>query len=165
MRTPAGADVELRGEALRKQDPLRTVREPRGIDGAQARHLRRGAVSFIGIATIADIGRDAEIDDDRRRLRANIVLETHDSKPFLEDEWVGGTLLFGDGDPMPAVSITARDIRCVMVNLDPDTAKQDARMLKAVVRLNDNYAGVYGTVVRTGSIHVGQTVRFTPAGS
>jgi uncharacterized protein len=46
----------------------------------------------------------------------------------------------------------------MMINLDPDTATQDARMLKAVVRLNANNAGVYGTVVRTGAIHVGQQV-------
>lgn len=46
----------------------------------------------------------------------------------------------------------------MMINLDPDTAQQDARVLKAVVRLNANNAGVDGTVVRTGTIHVGQTV-------
>ena len=42
--------------------------------------------------------------------------------------------------------------------LDPATAKQDAQMLKGVVRLNANNAGVYGTVVQTGTIRVGQTV-------
>jgi hypothetical protein len=45
-----------------------------------------------------------------------------------------------------------------MINLDPDTATQDARMLKTVVRLNLNNAGVYGTVVQTGAIHVGQPI-------
>lgn len=91
-------------------------------------------------------------------MRANIVLETDDSAAFAEDQWIGRTLVFGDMEAMPAVSITARDLRCVMVNLDPDTGKQDPRVIKAVVRLNDNNAGVYGTVVRTGMIHVGQTV-------
>jgi hypothetical protein len=46
----------------------------------------------------------------------------------------------------------------MMINLDPDTATQDARMLKTVVRLNTNNAGVYGTVVATGAIHFGQPV-------
>ena len=45
-----------------------------------------------------------------------------------------------------------------MINLDPDTATQDARVLKTVVRLNNNNAGVYGTVVQTGTIRVGQPV-------
>jgi hypothetical protein len=46
----------------------------------------------------------------------------------------------------------------MMINLDPDTAKQDPRVMKAVVRLNNNNAGVYGTVARTGHISVGQAV-------
>ena len=46
----------------------------------------------------------------------------------------------------------------MMINLDPDTAKQDVRVMKAVMRLNENNAGVYGTVVQTGTIRVGQTV-------
>jgi hypothetical protein len=45
-----------------------------------------------------------------------------------------------------------------MINLDPDTGAQDARVLKSVVRLNKNNAGVYGTVVQTGTIFVGQEV-------
>jgi uncharacterized protein YcbX len=115
-------------------------------------------VSVISLATIAGISRATGADLDRRRFRANIVLETHNSEPFLEDEWVGGTLVFGEREPMPAVSVTMRDVRCMMINLDPDTAKQDGRVLKTVVGLNANNAGVYGTVVRPGTIHVGQTV-------
>jgi uncharacterized protein len=45
-----------------------------------------------------------------------------------------------------------------MLNLDPDTATQDKRVLKTVVRLNKNNAGVYGTVVQTGTIRVGEPV-------
>jgi len=30
--------------------------------------------------------------------------------------------------------------------------------MKTVIRLNDNYAGVYGTVIRTGELRVGQVV-------
>ncbi|MFL6262361.1 MAG: MOSC domain-containing protein [Thermoanaerobaculia bacterium] len=95
---------------------------------------------------------------DRRRFRANIFLETSGREPFLEDGWVGGTLVFGDSEPRPTVSVTARDVRCAMLNLDPDTALQDKRVLKTVVRLNKNNAGVYGTVVRTGTIRVGDPV-------
>ncbi len=50
----------------------------------------------------------------------------------------------------------------MMINLDPDTARQDGRVLKTVVRLNATNAGVYATVVRPGPIQVGQTVRLIP---
>ena len=59
-----------------------------------------------------------------------------------------------------------RDERCVMINIDPETAEKDARVMKTVVRLNENMAGVYTTVVRTGTIRVGDPVSLvaeTPA--
>jgi hypothetical protein len=46
----------------------------------------------------------------------------------------------------------------MMINLDPDTARPDPGVMKAVVRLNNNDAGVYGTVARTGHISVGHPV-------
>jgi hypothetical protein len=117
------------------------------------------SVSVISRSTIATICRDAAVQFDTRRFRANILLDTRDAEPFDEDTWINGRLVFGDSETGPAVSVTARDVRCMMINLDPNTAKQaDGRVLKCVVRLNANNAGVYGTVVQTGTIHVGQTV-------
>jgi MOSC domain-containing protein YiiM len=46
----------------------------------------------------------------------------------------------------------------MMLNLDPETAEQDPRIMKTVVRLNKNNAGVYATVVRSGTIRVGDRV-------
>jgi uncharacterized protein len=112
----------------------------------------------INLATISAIGREVGEDLDTRRFRANIVIATEDTEPFLEDSWIGSRLVFGSNDEGPVVSLTMRDLRCMMINLDPDTAKQDPRVMKAVVRLNQNNAGAYGTVVRTGQLLVGQSV-------
>ena len=157
VRTPDGRELALRSEEL-----AREVAERFG-SAVELMKLKNGifddaTVSVISMATIAGVGRGAGVDLDRRRFRANIVLGTGDTEPFLEDGWIGGTLIFGDRRTGPAVSVTARDVRCVMINLDPDTAAHDARILKAAVRLNANNAGVYGTVVQTGTIAVGQPV-------
>ncbi len=65
--------------------------------------------------------------------------------------------LFSQAGTVASASVV--EDRMTMINLDPDTAKQeDGRVLKSVVRLNANNAGVYGTVVQTGTLHVGQTV-------
>ena len=157
VRTPAGTEVELRSAELQSE-----VAERSGgsVELMMLKHgiFDDGLVSVISLETIAGIGREAGVDLDRRRFRANIVLETGNPEPFLEDGWVGGTLVFGDSEPRPAVNVTVRDVRCMMVNLDPDTGIQDARVMKTVVRLNKNTAGVYGTVVQTGTILVGQAV-------
>lgn len=162
VRAPSGALLELRSAEL---DAEITERFGSRVELMQLKHgiFDEAAISVISLATIAGISREAVIEDlDRRRFRANIVLETEGSEPFLEDEWVGGTLVFGDGAQPPAVSVTMPDLRCVMVNLDPDTAAKDSRVMKTVVRLNQNNAGVYATVVRTGTINVGERVSWVP---
>ena len=78
--------------------------------------------------------------------------------PFQEDEWLGGVLSFGDGDDGPAITVTMRDVRCSMVNLDPDSARPAPEVLKTVVRANQNNAGIYGTVARSGGLAVGQSI-------
>ncbi len=51
-----------------------------------------------------------------------------------------------------------RDLRCAMVNFDPDTAGPAPEMMKAIVRANQNHAGIYGAVTRIGRLAVGQAV-------
>src|SRR5439155_17758388 len=62
------------------------------------------------------------------------------------------------GTTPPAIAVTMRDLRCSMVNLDPDSASPAPEVLKAVVRANQNNAGIYGTVTRIGRLAVGQTI-------
>jgi len=50
-----------------------------------------------------------------------------------------------------------------MVNFDPDSARPSPEVLKAVVRVRDNKAGVYGAVMQRGRVAVGQRVFFEPA--
>ena len=71
---------------------------------------------------------------------------------------MGGVLSFGEGNDAPAISITMRDVRCSMVNLDPDTARPAPEVLKAVVREHQNTAGIYAAVTRNGRLEVGQTI-------
>jgi hypothetical protein len=161
VRTPAGSLVELSSAELEAEI---AERFGGGVSLMKFKHgiFDEAAVSVINLATISGIAREAGLDLDRRRFRANIVVETEHSEPFLEDGWVGGTLVFGESDPRPTVSVTLRDERCMMINLDPETSEQDARVMKTVVRLNKNNAGVYATVVRTGTIRVGDRVSLVP---
>jgi uncharacterized protein YcbX len=93
-----------------------------------------------------------------RRFRPNIVVRSTRAVPFEEDTWVGGVLAFGEADDPPAVTVTMRDLRCVMVNIDPDGGSPAPEVMKAVVRANQNNAGIYATVTRIGRMAVGQTI-------
>ena len=76
---------------------------------------------------------------------------------------MGGVLSFGETNEAAAIGITMRDERCSMVNFDPDSARSAVEVLKAIVRVRDNKAGVYGAVTRRGRLAVGQPVLFEPA--
>jgi hypothetical protein len=99
-------------------------------------------------------GRSADI----RRFRPNIVVRSTRAVPFEEDAWVGGVLRFGETEEAPAVTVTMRDVRCAMVNIDPDDGSLAPEMMKAAVRANQNNAGIYAAVTRTGRLTVGQTI-------
>jgi uncharacterized protein YcbX len=155
--TPDGETLPVFGEALAAEIARR--------HGApvELTHLKHGVfddatVSLIASGTVAAISGAAGVAADVRRFRPNVLIGLHDERPFQEDAWVGRVLAFGDGEDAPAVAITMRDIRCGMVNLDPDSAAADPAVLKAVVRANQNGAGVYATVIRGGQLTVGQTV-------
>jgi uncharacterized protein YcbX len=158
VRTPSGSRVALRSPELAAEIGARLGG---GVELMRLRHgiFDEATVLVIALATIEGIAREAGRALDRRRFRANVVVDTEGGEPFLEDAWVGGTLVFGDGDSPPSVGVTMRDRRCGMLNLDPDTAEKDARVMKAVVRIHGNDAGVYGTVVGRGTIRVGDRVR------
>src|SRR6185369_10430607 len=79
------------------------------------------SVSVISLATISGIGCELGQELDTRRFRANIVVATDSTEPFLEDRWIGGRLVFGSNEVGPMLWVTMRDLRCVMINLDPDT--------------------------------------------
>jgi MOSC domain-containing protein len=157
VRTPDGEELPVFGQDL--------AAEVGRLCGApvQMMHLNHGifdeaSISMIASDTVREIVRLAGRSPDVRRFRPNIVVRLLRSVPFQEDEWLGGVLSFGEGDDAPAIAVTMRDVRCSMLNLDPDSATPAPEMLKAVVRANQNNAGVYGTVTRTGRLAVGQTV-------
>ena len=161
IRTPDGKEYELRSDELREELSSRCGSE---VELMNLKHgiFDEACISVISLGTVACIQRESGRDVDLRRFRPNVVIETYSAEPFEENKWVGRTLEFGDGNsgtaPTAAIGVTIRDERCVMVNLDPDTADKDSEVMKVVVRMNDNCAGVYGTVVRAGELRVGQVV-------
>jgi uncharacterized protein YcbX len=157
IRTPDGEEMPVFGEDLaaevgrRYGAPVQMMQLNHGI-------FDEASISVIASDTVREIGRLAGRSPDVRRFRPNVVVRLLRSTPFQEDEWLGGVLSFGDGDDAPAITVTMRDVRCSMVNFDPDSASPAPEVLKAVVRANQNNAGIYGAVTRIGRLAVGQTI-------
>ena len=157
IRTPNGEEMPIFGEDL-ATEVGRRYGSP-----VQMMHLKNGifddaSISVIASDTVHEIGRLSGRSLDVRRFRPNVVVRLLRSLPFQEDEWVGSVLSFGEGDDAPAITATMRDLRCSMVNLDPDSASLAPEVMKAIVRANQNNAGVYGAVTRVGRVAVGQPI-------
>ncbi len=157
ITTPEGKVLEITSDELRDEIARRYGAE------VEMMQLKQGifddaTISLISLATSNKITTESGNPPDIRRFRPNVVIDTQGSAPFTEDQWVGKTVIFGDAKDSPAIQVTVRDLRCAMVNLDPDTAKSDPAVLKAVAQMNQTCAGVYGTVIRVGMLAVGQPI-------
>jgi uncharacterized protein len=157
IRTPDGDELPVFGEDLAKEIGRR--------HGAPVHmmHLRHGifdeaTISVIASDTVREVGRLAGRSLDVRRFRPNVVVRLVRSSPFQEDDWLGGALSFGEADDAPAIAATTRDERCSMVNLDPDSTSPAPEVMKAIVRANQNNAGIYGAVTRIGRLAVEQRI-------
>jgi uncharacterized protein YcbX len=150
---PDGAEFDIRSPDL-----LRRITAGTGSDGFLLQVARgtfdSGPVSVIGTKTLSDVsavvGRPLEM----ARFRQNIVIEG-----ARETEWLGQTLLFGDAQDGPSLHVNEPIERCVMVTIDPQTAKRDPAVMRAVAQGFDNKIGAYGVAQRTGTIQVGDRVR------
>ena len=162
VRTPDGEEMPVFGDELatevgrRYGAPVQMMQLNHGI-------FDDASISVIASDTVREIGRLVGQSADVRRFRPNVVVRLLRPAPFQEDEWLGGVLSFGEEEDAPAITVTMRDVRCSMVNLDPDSASPAPGVLKAVIRANQNNAGIYGAVTRIGRLAVGQTIRLRAA--
>jgi uncharacterized protein YcbX len=164
VRTPEGRELELRGEALEEElsnaygSRLELMRLDHGV-------FDEATVSVINQSTISAVEQETGITLDVRRFRPNVVVETSEPKPFEEDDWVGKIIHFGSEPDRLTINIYMRDTRCAMVNIDPLTGEADSNVMKAVVRMNNNCAGVYASAMKIGLISVGDKVFLEEVGS
>jgi uncharacterized protein YcbX len=100
--------------------------------------------------TIETFGRDV------RRLRPNLVISGVTSG--AEQEWQGAMLR------LPTAEIGVADLRgrCVMTTYDPDTIAQDQGVLRDIVRRFEGRLCLNASVVKSGSIQLGQSVTLIP---
>ena len=88
-----------------------------------------------------------------RRFRPNIVVKpTLAENNFVENDWIGQTLVIGD---KVRLSITGPCGRCVMTTLAQGDLPKESGILRTAVQHNQAHVGVYATVVRGGTIRRG----------
>ena len=157
VQTPEGLEIELSDARLAEHishlygSDVHPMRLDSGI-------FDQASLSLISQETIAAVSDETSRNLEIARFRPNIVVELLDGQPFAEDTWVGRRLKFGTSLDAPAMRVTERDIRCVMVNFDPTTLEKDARVLKTIAQQHETCLGIYGSTERKGRIRVGDII-------
>jgi hypothetical protein len=115
-------------------------------------------VSMIGFATIRALSEETGMALDPRRFRANFYARWERDDPFFEDQLVGRAVRIGE---KVTIQFVKKDIRCVMITLDPDTAAPSPIVLEKVTHQHDRCTGVYAAVLREGVVRASDPVYLT----
>lgn len=162
VETPSGSVLPW-GDARLATDITRELgREPVDEVALVKSRMAIHDAAPVHVVTEASIRQMSEWlgdDVDRRRFRANVVVDTDDEAPFTEAAWPGQRIRFGDDAEIDVVVGTER---CAVTTWDPDTIERDTRVLAAIANERDNFFGVYCRVSRPGWVAVGDPVRISP---
>jgi len=140
--------VDELGRAL--GHPVTLARSALGVHDAAPVHL----LTTASLTAAQEWVGGEEID--RRRFRANVIVELDDPEPFAEAGWVGRALVLGAGGPV--LSVVSPTERCAITTFDPDSLERDTRVLAGLARARENLFGVYARVARPGWAWVGAPV-------
>ncbi len=153
VTTPTGAKRRIDDPAL-----LEELR-PKG-GGATLRFSEKGMqdsrpLSLFSLETLAALAGEAEVPIDHRQFRANFYVRWTDAKPYYEDELIGRRLKIGD---TLETMVVKKDPRCVIINLDPETATPRIQVLKTVAKKHAGCVGVYLATLREGVVKKGDEI-------
>ncbi|HUE84746.1 MAG TPA: MOSC N-terminal beta barrel domain-containing protein [Vicinamibacterales bacterium] len=118
-------------------------------------------LAVIHVLTTATIDRLRELYPqgrfEARRFRPNIVLQPASAEEgFVENAWVGYTLVIGDE---VRLNVTGPCPRCVMTTLPQGDLPKDPGILRTAAQHNQVNVGVYAAVLRGGTIRRGDSFR------
>jgi uncharacterized protein YcbX len=149
VRTPGGDELEVTDPTLAAElgAGVRVIKQNVGVFDTMP-------LSLMTTQTIASLGAWVEPTLTPERFRPNLLIEATGDEAFPEDEWVGSVLRIGD----MRMRVDQRDVRCVMINIDPDTDEKDPDVLRTVARERDTTLGVYGATVTPGRVMIGDSV-------
>lgn len=154
VQTPDGAEYDVTDPKLCEHiaqlhgHPVFLLRNGRGNYDTQQ-------VSLINLLSVAQLENEGATTIDPRQFRANLYIEPVAGIPFVENSWVGQVVQVGE---TARIGITQTDERCMMINLNPDTAKQDPAVLRTVTHEHGQQMGIYANVVVPGMVRVGDVI-------
>ncbi|MBZ5709108.1 MOSC domain-containing protein [Nannocystis pusilla] len=158
---PPAGQAEYRAESEDGDD------KPMGVGAAPGTFFDFAPIHLVTTASLAHLrALQPASRFDAARFRPNLVIDTGDARGFVDNDWVGRTLAIGDEVQL---CVTFPCPRCVMTTLAQDDLPADPDVLRTAARHNTQWfallarsmpvVGAYATVVRGGTLRLGDRVR------
>jgi uncharacterized protein len=150
VHTPSGVVFDVTDAALATElypSGARVIKQDRGV-------FDTFPLSLVMTQTITKLGEMVGAALEVERFRPNIVIESTDGAPFVEDDWVGCVLRIGS----LRMRVDKRDGRCAVITIDPVTTLRNPDILRTVARDRQGCLGVYGSAVEPGRIALNDSV-------
>jgi uncharacterized protein YcbX len=112
-------------------------------------------VSIFGLSSLKLLAQEAGMELDHRRFRANFYVEWATDEPLYEEKLVGKTLQIGK---KLKLLVDKKDPRCIIINLDPQTARAEPKVLKTVGLSHQGCIGVYAVTLQEGVASQGDPI-------
>jgi uncharacterized protein YcbX len=154
VTTPDGEKFPIQSDELRQALEARSGKELFLLQDYRG-SFDVAPISLISCQTISQIAKESETEVDSLRFRPNLLIDLESGEPFDELNWVGRILRMGD---TARIAITQVDKRCMMITLDPTSAKPSPAVLLCVAQQHNQCAGVYATVLTPGEVRIGDTI-------
>ncbi|OLS22055.1 MAG: hypothetical protein HeimC2_31090 [Candidatus Heimdallarchaeota archaeon LC_2] len=92
---------------------------------------------------------------DPLRFRSNFYVQWNNNEAFYEDQLVGKSLQIGNE---VVLHIVKSNVRCIIINVDPQSAERDSSIFKTVSQRHDAQFGIYGEIRTCGKVNVGDII-------
>lgn len=122
-------------------------------------------ITTASLARVASAAATALVEPER--FRPNIVIDNANGAPFAENDWVGGTLVFGE---RVAIEVILATPRCAVPTLAQGAIPASPRLTQLIGTLNRvpimdmgdlACLGAYGRVTRPGPVRLGDDVHWS----
>lgn len=125
-------------------------------DGHSFSDVALKCVHIVNLATVREISRVLGQNIHPMRFRANLYVDG--VPPWAEFDWIDKRLAFGGAN----LKVIDRTVRCAATDVNPETAKRDMALPRALMRHfgHDDF-GVYATIRQGGELAEGDRFEIT----
>lgn len=153
VRMPGGAEVALADQAW-IEDLARRRGRPMSVRARRDAAADAAPLHVLSAPTVRFIEQQYGGSLEPLRLRANLLLDLHDGRPFEGARWIGRQVWVGDA----LLEVVGPCERAIVPVLDAETPERSPGLLSAILRARNGMIGVSARALTGTRLRVGDPV-------